>query len=391
MFTKNILFHGERKMRINSEFKTRGLAALLLAFTLLCGCADKGGKTSEPTAEKDTSLNASTQAEPVTLEQALLKEKGNSYDQSDYKKIIGGEGIIDITTEFDCFVDHSYSTDIDNMIVSGGKTYRANFNSPLSNGKNILETFTLPSTAEVRYWDATYDGEMCNFYFKDGSAYKLSGQSPIMSYIPEKIDTRKYPLFKKVYRYSSDGKTLTDCTAEFLNADKVYSHRTPMLAITGKKVSLIDTAKYLDKGTAGWNWYRDMGWREYIAYDLDLSAIGTETPIRLFNTNILMTNCAFYEIVYASEPLDDNDKNAQTAPDGSVSPYYPAAPHLNCNLTLRKITLLTNYYKDVRNICTSHVITDDYTLLPISEIMTEGYAENYKYDCNKFYSAYRDK
>ena len=164
-----------------------------------------------------------------------------------------------------------------------------------------------------------------------------------------------------------------------------------MLAITGKKVSLIDTAKYLDKGTAGWNRYRDMGWREYIAYDLDLSAIGTETPIKLFNTNILMTNCAFYEIVYASEPLDDNDKNAQTAPDGSVSPYYPAAPHLNCSLTLRKITLLTNYYQDVRNICTSHVITDDYTRLPISEIMTEGYAEYYKYDCNKFYNAYRDE
>lgn len=98
--------------------------------------------------------------------------------------IKGGEGIIDITSEFDCFVDHSYSTDIDNMIVSGGKTYRANFNSPLSNGKNILETFTLPSGSEVRYWDATYDGEMCNFYFKDGSAYKLSGQSPVTSYIP---------------------------------------------------------------------------------------------------------------------------------------------------------------------------------------------------------------
>ena len=63
----------------------------------------------------------------------------------------------------------------------------------------------------------------------------------------------------------------------------------------------------------------------------------------------------------------------------------------SCNLTLRKITLLTNYYQDVRNICTSHVITDDYTRLPISEIMTEGYAEYYKYDCNKFYNAYRDE
>lgn len=107
---------------MNINFKMRSLAAVLLAFTLLCGCADKGGKTSEATVGKDTSLTASTQAEPVTLEQALLKERGKPYDQSDYKKIIGGEGIIDITSEFDCFVDHSYSTTIDNMIISGGKT-----------------------------------------------------------------------------------------------------------------------------------------------------------------------------------------------------------------------------------------------------------------------------
>ncbi len=366
-------------------------SALVLA--VLCGCSGKkeNSDKGKNNSDKSGAQNASTDSEPVTLEQELLKRRGIAFDKSDYKKLTGGEGAIDITSEFDCRVDHSYSTTIDNIIVSGGKTYRANFNSVLSNGKNVLETFTLPSGSEVRYWDATYDGEICNFYFKDGSAYKLSGQAPIMSYIPEKIDTDKYPLFKKVYRYSDDGKTLTDCTAEFLNADKVYSHRYPMLAITGKKVSLIDTAKYLDKGTTEWNWYRDMGWREYIAYDLDLSAIGNETPIRLFNTNILMTNCAFYEIVYTSEPLDDKDKNAQLAPDDSVSPYYPAASHINCNLSLRKITLLTNYYKDVRNICSSHVITDDYTLLPISEIVNEGYGNYEKYDCLGFYRAYSDK
>lgn len=55
-----------------------------------------------------------------------------------------------------------------------------------------------------------------------------------------------------------------------------------MLAITGKKVSLIDTAKYLDKGTAGWNWYRDMGWREYIAYDIDLTADRKRDPAKTF-------------------------------------------------------------------------------------------------------------
>ena len=42
-----------------------------------------------------------------------------------------------------------------------------------------------------------------------------------------------------------------------------------------------------------------MGWREYIAFDLDLSLIGDEKPIRLFNKNILMTERAFYEIVYS--------------------------------------------------------------------------------------------
>lgn len=93
-------------------------------------------------------------------------------------------------------------------------------------------------------------------------------------------------------------------------------------------------------------------------------------------------------IVLASEPLEDVDEKAQLAPDGSVSPYYPAYNHLNCNLKLRKLELLSTYYKDVRNICTSHVITADYTLLPISEVITEGYREYSKYDCTNFYRDY---
>jgi len=113
---------------------------------------------------------------------------------------------------------------------------------------------------------------------------------------------------------------------------------------------------------------------------LDLSAIGNETPARLYNKNILMTNCAFYEIVYASKPLNENNNEAQLAPDGSVSPYYPTATHPNCNLTLRKITLLNNYYSDVRNISTGYVITCDYTMLPITEVITDGYGKYTKYD-----------
>lgn len=356
-----------------------------LAAALLCGCA-KGGETASTGADDSGqrgTQSASTEAEPVTLEQELLKRRGIAFDQSDYKKFIGGEGIIDEYAEFDCNVDHGYSQTINDLVVSGGKLYQANLNTALANGQNIQELGTLPGK-DVQYWHLTYDGEMGSLYLKDGSGYKVSG----IPFSTTPLDKAQYPLFKKVYRYAADGKSLEDHTAEYQNADKVYDSGTPMIVFAGGKVSLLFSGKYLDKGTSGWNWYRDMGWREYIAFDLDVSAIGSETPVRLFNQNILMTNCAFYEIVYASEPLDDKKEETQLASDGSVSPYYPAAQHLNCNLKLRKLELLTTYYANVRNISTSYVITEDYTLLPIAEVITEGYNKYQNYNCNRFYWNY---
>lgn len=349
----------------------------ILVSAVFCGCSKGKKPTSDgaTSSNKSNIQNAATEAEPVALEQVLLKNRGIPFDQSDYKKFIGGENIINEYTEFDCYLDHSYSKAINDIVVSDGKLYQANFNSALANGKNIQEIGVLPGK-DILYWHLTYDGEMGSIYFKNGSAYKISG--PPFTITP--LDKTKYRLFNKVYRYAADGKTLEDHTEEYLSTDKIYDFGIPMMAFTGNKVSLLFSGKYLDKGTPEWNWYRDMGQREYIAFDLDLSTIGNETPVRLFNKNILMTNCAFYEIVYASKPLDDNDNEVQLAPDGSVSPYYPTATHPNCNLTLRKITLLSNYYSDVRNISTGYVITDDYTMLPIAEIITDGYGKYTKYD-----------
>ena len=354
----------------------------MLASLALSACGKKPSETYSSTSIPEPSQNTSTQAEPVTLEQALLKERGKSYDQSDYKTFVGGEGIINKYAEFDCNLDHGYSKNVNDLVVADGKLYQANFNSVLANGKNIQEVGTLPGK-NIRYWRLTHDGEMGEIYLNDGSGYKVS--NPPFTASP--MDQAQHPLFRMVYRYASDGKTLEDHTAEYLNADKVYSG-DPMIAVAGDKVSLLFSGKYLDKGTTGWNWYRDMDRREYIAFDLDLSELAGETPIRLFNRNILMTNCAFYEIVYASEPLDDSDAKAQFAPDGSVSPYYPAAQHLNCDLKLRKIDLLTAFYGDVRNISTSHVITEDYTMLPIAEVLTDGYGAYQKYDPCRFYWDY---
>ena len=75
--------------RYNKRFLTRIFAVFLLVSLTLCGCAKKTPETDSSAANTKSSQNASTQAEPVTLEQALLKERGIPYDQSDYKKFLG--------------------------------------------------------------------------------------------------------------------------------------------------------------------------------------------------------------------------------------------------------------------------------------------------------------
>ena len=221
----------------------------------LCGCAkEPAGEPSEAVStEPETSQSETTQADPINLEQVLLKERGIPYDQSDYKKFLGGENIIHEYAEFDCNLDHGYSKTVNDLVVADGKLYQANFNSVLANGKNIQEVGTLPGK-NIRYWRLTHDGEMREIYLNDGSGYKVS--SPPFTASP--MDKAQYPLFRKVYRYASDGKTLEDHTAEYLNADKVY-FGDPMIAVAGGKVSLLFSGKYLDKGTTGWNWYQDMG------------------------------------------------------------------------------------------------------------------------------------
>ena len=81
-----------------------------LVTALLCGCSGQRetpttGQSSTretlqssaldaaPNGEQTEPATSATQADPVTLEQVLLKERGIPYDRSDYKKFIGGENI----------------------------------------------------------------------------------------------------------------------------------------------------------------------------------------------------------------------------------------------------------------------------------------------------------
>ena len=93
--------------RARTVLCTALIAALLCG---LCGCGDESKpESSQPAVTEKTATQTpadSADTEPKTLEQELLKRRGKSFDASDYKKIAGAEGIIDIKSEFDCFVDH---------------------------------------------------------------------------------------------------------------------------------------------------------------------------------------------------------------------------------------------------------------------------------------------
>lgn len=176
--------------RYNTKYLPKILTVLLLASLALSACGKKPSETYSSTSIPEPSQNTSTQAEPVTLEQALLKERGKPYDQSDYKTFVGGEGIINEYAEFDCNLDHGYSKTVNDLVVADGKLYQANFNSVLANGKNIQEVGTLPGK-NIRYWRLTHDGEMGEIYLNDGSGYKVS--NPPFTASP--MDNRQYVIF----------------------------------------------------------------------------------------------------------------------------------------------------------------------------------------------------
>ena len=161
------------------EWKKAGKAKFL--FVPGCSCAQHcwllhcagAPLPARPRSRTGQRESTATQAEPINLEQALLKERGKPYDQSDYTKFLGGEGIINEYAEFDCNLDHGYSKTVNDLVVADGKLYQANFNSVLVNGKNIQEVGTLPGK-NIRYWRLTHDGEMGEIYLNDGSGYKVS-------------------------------------------------------------------------------------------------------------------------------------------------------------------------------------------------------------------------
>lgn len=78
-------------------------------------------------------------------------------------------------------------------------------------------------------------------------------------------------------------------------------------------------------------------------YDLNVKGY----PVGIYNTNILKTNCEYYEVIFTDD-----------------------------GYSLRKIGILSCFYEDVRFIIDDYVVTEDYTMLPIKDLLGNDYNPN---------------
>lgn len=187
-------------------------------------------------------MDSKTDTEPVNIEQELLKQRGIDFDKSDYPTFTGGEGIVDTNSVFGSSAFYKYTNSNYNMI-SGGKIYEVNLEAKLSNGQNCRLVGTLPEDGEIISCKLEYDGQGLEVEYRNHHNYKLTSTSAAGPFTTKQIDTAQYPMFAKVYRYQSDGKTLEDCTEAYMNLDKYYHDTTPYIVFMNGKISMVEPKK----------------------------------------------------------------------------------------------------------------------------------------------------
>lgn len=350
-------------------------AVFLLVSMALCGCAKQPSETENPNS--DTTMNASTQADPINLEQLLLKERGIPYDQSDYKTFIGGEGLLRFDTVFTDTDPAVAKGELTSVFLSGGKLYKFSTDSALPNGKNCMEIYSLPDTAKPIYLHSRdFNGADLDVIFSDGRRFSLEAPSNNGPYAAKESQFGMI-YFEHTYQYSSDGETLSEIPDFRSRITRFDSHT---VIADGKLY--IYAAKQDKDVTAGITSYFDDKNRGVIIWEANCSAMSDgEKIITLFNGNILVTDKAFYKLVYDAIPdnsVDYTDKITDS--DGTAAEYLPKFGGGN-RYRLKKIEMLTAYYDEIATITHSAAITYDNKILPLTEIIP---AENEysKYSAN---------
>ena len=338
-------------------------AVFLLVSMALCGCAKQPSETENP--NPGTTMNASTQADPANLEQLLLKERGMTYDRSDYKTFIGGEGLLRFDTVFTDTDPAVAKGELTSVFLSGGKLYKFSTDSALPNGKNCMEIYSLPDTAKPIYLHSRdFNGADLDVIFSDGRRFSLEAPSNNGPYAAKESQFGMI-YFEHTYQYSSDGETLSEIPDFRSGITRFDSHT---VIADGKLY--IYAAKQDKDVTAGITSYFDDKNRGVIIWEANCSAMSDgEKIITLFNGNILVTDKAFYKLVYDAIPdnsVDYTDKITDS--DGTAAEYLPKFGGGN-RYRLKKIEMLTAYYDEIATITHSAAITYDNKILPLTEII----------------------
>ena len=359
-------------MQCNSLCRTEGrrghlsfkiLAVFLLVSMVLCGCAKQPSGTDG--SDPDNSMNASTQADPINLEQLLLKERGIPYDQSDYKTFVGGEGLLNFDTVFTDTDPAVAKGELTSVFLSGGKLYKFSTDAALPNGKNCMEIYSLPDTAKPIYLHSRdFNGADLDVIFSGGRRFSLQA---LLNNGPYAAKESQFGMiyFEHTYQYSADGKTLSEIPDFRSRITRFDSHTV----IADGRLYIYDTKK--DKSNmAGSTLYFDDKNRGVIIWEANCSAMSDgEKIITLFNGNILVTDKGFYKLVYDAIPDNSADYTDKiTNSDGTAAEHLPKFGGGN-RYRLKKIEKLTAYYDEIATITHSAAITHDNKILPLTEII----------------------
>ena len=350
------------------------LCAALLAVAL-CGCSASPGEAKKP--DPDSGQSTATQADPINLEQLLLKERGIPYDQSDYKTFVGGEGLLNFDTVFTDTDPAVANGELTSVFLSGGKLYKFSTDSALPNGKNCMEIYSLPDTAKPIYLHSRdFNGADLDVIFSGGRRFSLEAPSNNGPYAAKESQFGMI-YFEHTYQYSSDGETLSEIPDFRSRITRFDSHT---VIADGKLY--IYAAKQDKDVTAGITSYFDDKNHGVIIWEANCSAMSDgEKIITLFNGNILVTDKAFYKLVYDAIPDNSADYTDKiTNSDGTAAEHLPKFGGGN-RYRLKKIEKLTAYYDEIATITHSAAITYDNKILPLTEIIP---AENEysKYSAN---------
>ena len=361
----------------NNHFLSRILAVFLLVSIVLCGCAKKPSGTENP--DPDNSMNASTKENTINLAQLLSKKPGIPYDRSDYKTFVGGEGLLNFDTIFTDTDPAVAKGELSSVFLSDGKLYKFGTDSALPNGKNCMEIYSLPDKAKPIYLHSgDFNGADLDVIFSDGKRFSLDAPSNNGPYTAKES---KFGMvfFEHTYQYSDDGKTLSEIP-DFRSRITRFDLGSGTVIADGRLY--IYAAKQDKDVTAGITSYFDDKNRGVIIWEANCSAMSDgEKIITLFNGNILVTDKAFYKLVYDAVPDNSADYTDKTTnSDGTAADYLPKFGGGN-RYRLKKIEKLTAYYNEIATITHSAVITYDNKILPLTEIIP---AENEysKYSAN---------